>query len=239
MLRIVKQDRERYKLDLESEGIKYEVLRLDSSEYISLRHNSMPIKDYNFHFNLYFRKPYGCDNELYLAELMVILEWLLGKSSALYDDWKCGFSFPTLLVIKKNEETYFYLMHIYDFRGSIEFHFYKVIEGTLEKPDDTDVIRQPFPEFDEEDIRYFTSYFYGYLVEYYRTVKSILPKKNFLKAIDSNHIIYGCEDGEFFQEYYDSSETYQAEIKAFKEKYEPPSHKESITDIIKQIRNGL
>jgi hypothetical protein len=233
MSQIIQQIAERYKIDVKCKGVKYGIWRLSDTEYTKLRETSLPIKDYNFEVN-YHLGLYS-DRGLKLAEIMTILEWLLGESSDFYDDWKCGFYFPTLLTITKENEMFYYLMTIYDYRGSIQFHLYKIVDNPPKKASDRDTVRQPFPDFSEEDIKYFTSFFYGYLEGYFEMAKSWIPTKTFIKTIDSNSILYGCKDGKFFEEHYESESLYRLRIKLFKKKYAEAIKKEPIQSYIEKI----
>ena len=236
MPQTVKQVKERYKIDLHSARIKYDIWRLDDSEYAILRRNSLPLVDCDLDMHYYLSRTYNKSDNLNLAELFTILEWLLGETSNSYDNWKCTFSFPTLLVINKEGGTFFYLMNIYDFRGSIEFKICKIVENPPKEAIDRATLRQPFEsEFSKEEIKYFFSYFYGYLEGYFHSAKSIIPKKTFLKTVDSNQLLYGCKDNEYFEEYYESEEIYKAKIASFEETYGAFVNKKSINTFLEEI----
>lgn len=95
MNQVVRQIKERSKTDLESKGTKYQLWRLDDSEYSKLRDNSLPIEDPDYWFYRYlFRSECDKKDELNLAEIVVALESIFGESSNAFDDWKGSFSFP-------------------------------------------------------------------------------------------------------------------------------------------------
>lgn len=235
MRQIVKQVKERYKIDLRCKSVKYHIWRLEDSEYSQLHKSSLPIVDYDFGWNYFQSRIYKQSRELNLAELFTILEWLLGETSNWYDEWKGSFSFPTLLVISKENGTFFYLMEIYDFRGLPQFKFYKILEN-IPKETNRYISHQPFEsEFSEEEIKYFSNFFYGYLLGYFESIISIIPKNTFVRTIDSNSILYGCKDNEYFEEDCDSTEEYEATLKSFRETYGVVVNKKSINDILEKI----
>lgn len=58
-------------------------------------------------------------------------------------------------------------------------------------------------EFSREEINEFISYFSGYLKGCSEWI-SLFPRQPFIKKIDSNHILYGYRDREFFEEQIES-----------------------------------
>ncbi len=109
MKQVVQQIRERHKVELQSNNTKYQLWRLDDSEYSKLRQNSLPIKDdYMFYIQLSLSERESKD-KLNLAKSFIALTWLFGDSSDLYDDWKGSFSFPVLLVVQKKVGNFFLL----------------------------------------------------------------------------------------------------------------------------------
>ncbi len=217
MRQVVKQVKKRCKLDLHHADIKYQMWRLDKSEYEKLRENSLPIADdFRFYLELYLSDRQR-EDRLNLAEIFVILEWIFGESSNLFDDWKGSFCFPVLLVVKKEIGSLYYLMSIYDHRGSVYFSLYRILENSLYGYE-TQTLREPFEvEFSRQEINCFLSYFYDYLAGYFQSVIDIILPQNFIKKVDSNLIIYGYKNGEYFEDQYDSEDSYQEAIRFFEE----------------------
>ncbi|MBD2739917.1 hypothetical protein H6H03_39860 [Nostoc paludosum FACHB-159] len=216
MRQVVRQIKERSKIEIELNNIKYQFWRLDDYEYAKLRKNSIPIKeDYTLYKQLY--SPYRRDKDkLSLGKSFVILTWLLGESSDYYDDWKGSFYFPLLLVIKKERGDLFYLLKIYDHRGSLDFGLYKISDNEL-KDHKNDILHDPFDsEFSRQEINSFWSYFYGYMLGLSQSMKLFICPLPFMKMIDSNHIIYGFKDCQFFEEQYNTESEYHAAIQSYK-----------------------
>lgn len=215
MRQVVKQIKERNKIELELNDIEYQLWRLDDYEYTTLRKNSIPIKeDYMLYMQLY--SPYRrSEDKLSLAKSFVILTWLLGESSDYYDDWKGSFYFPLLLVIKKETGNLFYLLKIYDHRGLLNYSLYKISDNEL-KDHKSDILHEPFEsEFSRHEINSFWSYFYGYLIGLSQTMKLFISPLPFMKRIDSNHIVYGYKDNQYFEEQYNSEEEYHTAILSY------------------------
>ncbi|KAB8315663.1 hypothetical protein SD81_030330 [Tolypothrix campylonemoides VB511288] len=235
MKQVVRQLRERNKIDLHSRGINYHLWSLDTTEYKNLRSNSLPIADdYSFYIELYLFEREK-EDRLNLAELFVTLEWLFGESSDFFDDWKGSFCFPILLVVKKAIGDFFYLMRIYDHRGTVYFSIYRILENGRDDYD-TDKLREPFAlEFSRQEINYFFSFLYGYITGYFQSLKQNLIVQPFLKKVDSNLIVYGYKDGEYFEKQYDSPETYQAAIQSFEEIYGSCLRRTDVNTILKKI----
>ncbi|RUT08898.1 hypothetical protein DSM106972_009510 [Dulcicalothrix desertica PCC 7102] len=236
MMQVIRQIKERNKIDLECKGIKYDLFRLDDSEYDLLRDNSLPIEEPDFRFyHSLFRSKDGRGNELNLAEIFVTLESIFSKTSNSFDRHRGSFSFPVLLLIKKPEQTFFYLMNISDRRGSVDFRLYKIIHEGLEEKDYNNT-QKPFEdEFSRHEINYFISYFYGTLISHFRIFKRNTPVKPFIRTINSSGVLYGYKDDGYFELDCESSEECEAEIKLFEEKYGKESKSETINALLQGI----
>jgi hypothetical protein len=235
---IIKQTKERIRVDMELEGVNYQLWRLDDIEYSKLRQHSMPIKDADFWLYRSLSNYRDAEqNKFNLAKLFVVLEYKFGKSSNYIDTWKGSFSFPLLLVIEKTE-TFYYMMDISDHRGWVEFRLYKIVmEGISDKDKfGNSVYKDPFEaEFSRDEIDCFICHFYGYLVGYFRAVKKTIQIKPFLNKIDSNFILYGYEDNNYFEKGYDNEEAYKAAIQSFEDKYTIVPESSICDAIIKEI----
>lgn len=210
MLQVVRQIKERSKVKLKRKDITYELWRLDDAEFRKLRQKSLPIKDdYMFYMHFYLSEREN-KNKLNLAELYVCLTHLFGDSSDWIDDWKGTFSFPLLLILEKAQGRFFYLIDIYDNRGTLYISFYKILDAEVEGYD-TQILREPFEiEFSRQEINYFISYFYGYLEGCFESRRLLIQSEQFFKRIGSEHILYGYKDEQYFEEQYQSQSAYLA-----------------------------
>lgn len=84
-------------------------------------------------------------DRLTLSLAFITLEHLFGKTSNWFDDWKGSFSFPLLLVVRKSQGNFTYLLRVFDHRGRVSFSFYRVLENGADGSD-TDLYREPFEE---------------------------------------------------------------------------------------------
>lgn len=214
--------------------IEFQLWRITDEEYRQLREHSLPIKeDGMFMLNLMlFERDRG--DRLTLPKAFLALEKRFGRSSTWFDDWKCSFSYPLLLVLRRTAGKFYYMLRIGDYRGSLEFPLYRVLEAGAGDYD-VNVYHNPFElEFSREEINEFMSYLYGFIAGYAEaTCKP--PIQPFLKHIDSNHILYGYRDGEFFEEEIESESEYQAAIAAFKTVYETEEEQEDPSDQIRLL----
>jgi hypothetical protein len=215
MKQVVRQVKERNKIELQLQNIKYELWRLDDSEYRKLRQNSLDIKDdSNFFRELYFSELLS-EDKLNLAELFITLTSLFGDSSDLFDQDRGSFYFPILLVIKKEINTFFYFIRIFDSRGWICYQISKLFENEADV-DKNRIQNEPFEqEFSRQEINNFWSYIYRYITEYFHSIKLNISVEPFLKRIDSNFILYGYYDHQYFEEGYECEELYRARIQHF------------------------
>lgn len=238
MKQVVKQVKERSKVELEKRGIKYQLWRLDDAEFRNLRYKSLPIKDdymLYVHLDLLGRDD---KDKLNLAQIFVTLTYLFGDSSNWIDDWKGTFSFPILLILEKLQGKFFYLLDIYDNRGTLYFRFYRILEADVEGYD-TQILREPFElEFSRQEVNYFISYFNGYIEGYFETIKTLIPSEQFFRKIGSNHIIYGYKDEQYFEEHYESQEEYQAAIENLELMDISSKALQDVNSILKTITSG-
>ena len=198
-------------INIECSGNHYRLCRMNDSQYYELWKNSIPIADdYGFYLDFYLYLSHE-GKSLNLAQIYVTLKELCGESGQFFDDWKGSFSFPFFLEVSKAGHKFDYLLDIYDHRGSLYFGICK----QLQPYDSYDfrLIHQPFSEeFSRQDINKFISYFYGYIQGYFEARQDTY-KQFFFKRVDSNGILFGYKDGNFFEEHYDSSENYEQAVK--------------------------
>jgi hypothetical protein len=239
MKQVVRQIRERIKVELQLNNVKYELWRLDDAEYRLLQPNSIYIKNnFTLYQELYLSSPDNKAN-LNLSQIFITLTHLFGNSSNLFDSYKGSFSFPILLIVKKTVGNFFYLMHIFDTRGWFEYLTYKLFE------DESDAYNNqrrthPFEsEFSGQEIKDFLNYFYLHLLEVFENAKSVVISEPFLRTIDSNFILYGYDNHEYFELGYDDEESYQAAIPRFQslgiDAYQPQNINSLLQTIISEV----
>lgn len=184
-------------------GISYRLVRIDDRLYHRAHEHGVSIQDdYGFYLQL------GWENEqkgggLGLAETYVALTLLLGESSEKYDDWKCSFSFPSLLEVNRKSGVFGYALHIVDIKGNVNYRLYKLLDKDDQRFDNR-VIQAPFAEeFSRAEINHFIAYMTGYLKGYFSAVKKHWQKW-FFRTVQCERIVYGYQRGRFFNRHYQS-----------------------------------
>lgn len=236
MRQVIKQVKERNKIDLYSSNIKYQLWRLDNDEYKKLSENSINIKDDdNFHkqINWFGQKPV---KQLNLAELFTTLEWLFGESSDLFDYYKGSFDFPLLIVLEKEMNTFFYGMDIFDSKGSVIFRLFKILNNNELK---NKKLHQPAYEleFSRQERNHFLNLFYGYLVGCFHILQYVTPIQPFLKTIEASWITYGYKENKYFETGYDTEEAYNTAVESFEEVYGSIYEQTDIDALLRNITN--
>lgn len=234
MKREIRQVRIRRQIELELKGTKYQLWRLDDTEYQKLRANSLPIDDdYKFYLELDWD---GKDkkDKLNLAKVFITLEWLFGVSSDLFADGKSSFCFPILLIIEKPIGTFYYLMLISDYNGILYYRIYRTIESNTD--DETQSLRETTEsEFPQIETNCFLTYLHGYLAGSFEIVNLLTPLEPFMRNISSNLILYGYKNDAYFQEKFDDAEMYKSAVQTFQEEYGSTIKQLGISEVLKNI----
>lgn len=203
-------------LILDLKTFQCSLLRLDDHTYRRLRRYGVPISENTaLYWELEFplrRDPRREDERLSLPKAYVALKTLFGASGDDFDDWKGSFVFPFFLKVTKGDQSFAYLLNMHDHRCNIEFDIYKLTPP--EAGYDPRLYHEPFAdEFSRNEIDYFITYFYGYLVGFFSAIKEQYDEP-FFKQVDSESALYGYQDGQFFEEQYHVPEEYEAAVKA-------------------------
>ncbi len=203
-------------------GQKYELYRLNDQEYHQLHQMSLSIDVdpiYLMKLEQYFEIK---KEKLNLAQINVILTVIAGETRKYYDDWKSSFCFPFALKIENNSRILDnYMLTLCDWRGHLDFQFQRLVSDTeISQGMKRDIIKSPFPEeLSEDDIKDLILYLHTYFINYFeKNIKEKIDLENFFKSIDSNLILYGYQDGEFWQENYTEEGEYMQKIEELKSK---------------------
>ena len=197
-------------------GVHYTLTRLDDGTYHNLWQNSLAIED-DYGFYMTFARLMAREGrKLNFAQMYVALKELCGESSNIFDNWKSSFLFPFLLEVAKADRQSRYLFRFYNYRDSWYCGLRKVLDA-----DDTGYDKhrmyQPFEdEFSRDEINYLIAYFYSYLFGFFEAIHDYYDDF-FFKRVDSNLILFGYKDGEFFEEQYDTEEEYLEAIDVLEE----------------------
>ncbi len=215
-------------IDIKTENNIYKLIRLNDEQYYQLHKYRVALfEDYTHLMSLSVDKSiiYSSFSKMYTA-----IKLLFGESGKYFDDWKGSFSFPFLIHFYKDEEEFEYVMNLQNVRSSIEFSIAKLISADVNIK--RNVLHEPFEEFPKEEIRYFINYFVGYLSGYLES-SSKYYNEFFFKTVGSNLILFGFDDGQFFDYQYENEEEYRKAIEELKNKKQGRNSESDFTDIIK------
>jgi len=179
--------------------------RLDDQEFEILRQRSLAInEDYFFLMRLHSNRPEI--ERLSLGRARAALTKLSGPSSKLLDPYKQSFGFPFLYSVPPGKPFAQYLMIVQDIRGSLYFTSRRMVSA-----DDPRIqqhfLHEPFAEeFHRKELNRLTATMMGFLKGF---SECVVPSP-FVGKVDSEQILYGYADGQYFEEQHDSTETYRA-----------------------------
>jgi len=197
-------------INIISEECAYKIIRLNDEQLYLLQRNSVPIfEDYGHLMRLSMDKDiiYSSFSKMYMA-----LKSLFGESGRYYDDWKGSFSFPFLIHFQKGEEEFGYLMNIYNSRSSIQFKMAKLIHA--DEKIERNVLHNPFEEFSREEITYCVDYLVGFLTGYFGEIRKLYDEF-FFHVVESDLILFGYKDGQYFDKRYENRKEYHKAIQEF------------------------
>lgn len=200
------------------DNISIRLERLTDNAYFELHRRSLAIhEDLGFYL---FSPMWRSLERLSFGQVYVALKALTGASGKWYDDWKGSFSFPFKLDVTKGNCTFNYLLNIRNFRSHIEFSLRKVVDARDPRLKDH-LLHQPFAdEFSQDEINSFIAYFYSFLTGYLEVRLPVMKVDPFVQKAQSNHILFGYYDGQFFEQEIDSSEEFNAEFKYYRDRIE-------------------
>ena len=189
---------------------KFQLNRISDGEYYEKWQCGLPIhEDYDMLMRLTF------NGGLPLGRILVALESVFGKTGNPFDDWKGTFGFPFILKIN---DKFQYLFKVGDLKGAFFYTLYKLYDKPASHQK---VYIHPIEdEFSKSQIRYFVSFFYGFL----QGVSNVMVRNGaesriepFFYHVKCCNIIYGYWQDQFHQAHYESEEEldqYEKEISA-------------------------
>jgi hypothetical protein len=130
-----------------------------------------------------------------LAEVYAGLTYISGESDSYYDSFKSSYSFTFMLKVKKNNLPSEYIYHIYHYRSYIEFDLRQIV--CKEDSRDSNAYADPNDAlFSDEDICYFSNFFCYYSLGFMQG--AAYTPEPFVKYSDSNFLIFGYFENEYF-----------------------------------------
>jgi hypothetical protein len=202
----------------------FELWRLTDVEYQALREYSFPLRENGLLLMNLRQDDRRSGRWLMLPKLLVALEEDYGEASSNIDSWKQTFSFPFLVKFTKADESWPYLLRLEDYRGSLEFNFYRVVNDQKFAEVRRDAYQEAIDgELGKEEMKYWISFLWGYwyAISEWRCEQKVKMNQisPYFRHIDSNHIVYGFSDGEFFQYQIESEKQYDADVARLRKQY--------------------
>lgn len=184
--------------------------RITDSIYLERAKYSCPITP-----QYVFRGSFGDtpEDELNFAQYYTGMRLLFGKPGNRYDDWKGSFSFSFQVDVVRNGHSYAYLLNILNLRSTIEFHFRKILDDS-ESQGSLQAYRDPLQhEFSDLEMLAVQYFMHGYLKGYLEVIQKngILDCPDFVLVTESNLIISGYINGQFFEHAFEDLEDFEAE----------------------------
>lgn len=195
----------------ETRKFYFNLLRLTDEEYRKLRARSFRIQYKDWFLVALITED---ARSLNLPKLLVLLEQDFGRSSDYFDSYKQGFAFPFLLEIQKAIGSLYYLLTITDYRGGIEFHFYRVMDTLDYVNQNPNLCHPPLEhELSEAEIEYMVTYLWGfyegYGKSYFESRPHITP---FFRSIPSSGLVYGYWDNDFVEQFFEYEDENERDI---------------------------
>ncbi len=213
-------------LEINNEHLHCRAKRIGDRRYISLAQQCVSIEvDYALWWEL------GRDSEdreswTNLAKFYAAFSETFGESGTRYYYWKGAFNFAFEVDIFKGECPIKYLLNIVNFRSTVEFRFGKLIPDTGTDFDRL-IMHAPFDEeLSAEQMNALSAYLWGYAMGFFQTACQPY-RRDFIKEVGSNLILFGCHEGIFFQQHFEDEESFNSEKLLWKTKnlYNPDCKK--------------
>ena len=178
---------------------EFQLIRISDDEYCNKFGYGLPIReDHSLLWDISVR------NRLSLSLTLVSLESVFGMNGEPFDDWKGTFGFEFLLKVRGK---FMYLFKVGDLKGSFYYTLHKILDHKAPYPR---VYVNPIEEeFSDDRIRYFVSYFYGFITGVSESIKRnsmTLEVVPFVNHVDCCNILYGYWQDKFHEEYFEDDD---------------------------------
>jgi|GEM_PF-2289193 len=155
------------------------------------------------------------------AKMYMSLFGLFGPHNS-YDDYKCSYQYRLLIDVEQGDKKYKYALMLTDIKGNMPyFHYYR----SPKEGEESGIYRPPNDEeLSKEDLRFCTINLVSYLQRFFDARRPFFNQP-FFRINPAGYVIYGFENGDFFETYHSYSEEgdyekFEAEIKKYQAKPE-------------------
>lgn len=198
----------------------YYLSPLNDTLYTMLAQQSVAIHDESYWqlFDLRRRSEMKGEAPLQFGQLYFTLKLICNQdTSQVRDTWKSAFLFPFLLTGTWKQQGLLYLFRIANYRSTLEMTLRRLMALDHRKRDH-DIIHQPFAhELPQEAIHDLCAYVYGYVEGAYSAIPKALFEP-FYCCINSNLILFGYQDGNFFEWQYHDPDAYEAAVQKLQQR---------------------
>lgn len=150
------------------------------------------------------------------AKMYMSLFGLFGPHNA-YDDYKCSYQYKLLIDVKRGNKKFTHALMLMDIKGNMPyFDYYR----PLQKGEEHGIYHPTNDEqLSQEDLRYCTIHILGYIKRFFDARQPSFNQP-FFRINLAGYVIYGFQDGEFFETHYSyseegDSEKFEAEIEKY------------------------
>ena len=206
---------------LDNDTIRCQIKRIDDNSFYELDLHTLAITVCQEFWWDYLRASHNPRlKSAPLAFFLATFEYTYKPSGHFYDTYKGAFSFPFAVNVLGHDIGIPYLLHVTCWRGEVEFRFRKII-STDETRYDKRLEHRPF---DDEFSEYQMSIVAKALLrlaeerwqsdlQHNQSGEKVFPgeenRHDFVKAIDSNNILFGCKNRHFFETHYSNQNEYE------------------------------
>lgn len=208
-------------ITLDNDTIRCQIKRIDDNSFYELDSHTLAItvsQEYWWNYLRVSQNPRL--KSAPLAFFLATFEYAYKPSGHFYDHYKGAFSFPFAVNVLHHDMGIPYLLHVTCWRGEVEFRFRKIISADETRYDK----RLEHRPFDDEFSEYQMSIVAKALLrlaearwqsdlQHNQTGETVFPGeenwRDFVKAIDSNSILFGCKNGHFFEKHYSDQNEYE------------------------------
>lgn len=186
---------------------QWQLWRLGDDEFVALGHHSLPLlQNYELLVRL-SRRPLPGGTTLTLGHTLAVLERRFGPSSPLFDNYRGSFSFPLLLTFER-EQRVSILLRCHDYRGMLHLPLYRVTTGDPSIEERSRCHTPEAADLAQTELDEFVTCFHGYVLEQAALLEVDLAAP-FYRAVQSNVLLYGYDDGAFFERSYERWSDYE------------------------------
>jgi hypothetical protein len=189
---------------------EYTLVRLTDPQYAGLFEVAVPLRpDHGTMMRLQMTPGliYSSNSRMYAT-----LRDLFGESGRCFDDWKGSFSFPLMALFEFNQKPVICLLNLTNVRTSVNFGMMKLMPSDG-RHNAKGALKTFFDDFPAEEI----STFYISLVRFLTRHFEIMRKdynEDFYHSVPSDLLIFGHNNGLFFDRMAKNQEDYNAAIAA-------------------------